>query len=131
MKPIIALTCDIDEESRIRLLQSYCDAIRIGGGTPIIIPPTTDKEEIAELLQQTNAKGVILTGGADIDPTFFNEGDGEGAMLGLRKYPDKNNGETKPVWELYRQAGTEKEDEAFAPLLNVIGIPNWNIIEPF
>ena len=73
MKPIIALTCDIDEESRIRLLQSYCDAIRIGGGTPIIIPPTTDKEEIEELLQQTNAKGVILTGGADIDPTFFNE----------------------------------------------------------
>ena len=60
-----------------------------------------------------------------------NEGDGEGAMLGLRKYPDKHNGETKPVWELYRQAGTEKEDEAFAPLLNVIGIPNWNIIEPF
>ena len=73
MKPIIALTCDIDEESRIRLLQSYCDAIRIGGGIPIIIPPTSDETQITELLEQTNAKGVVLTGGADIDPIFFNE----------------------------------------------------------
>lgn len=62
---------------------------------------------------------------------FDNEGDGAGAMLGLRKFPDKNNGEPKPVWELYRQAGTATEDEAFAPSLQVIGIPDWNIIEPF
>lgn len=60
-----------------------------------------------------------------------NEGDGAGAMLGLRKFPDKNNGEPKPVWDLYRQAGTDTEDEAFAPSLKVIGIPDWNIIEPF
>lgn len=62
---------------------------------------------------------------------FDNEGDGPGVMLGLRKYPDKNDGEPKPVWDLYRQAATETEDEAFAPSLEYIGIKDWNIIEPF
>lgn len=62
---------------------------------------------------------------------FDNEGDGGGILLGLRKFIDKNNGEPKPVWELYRQAGTPTEDEAFAPSLDVIGISDWNIIDPF
>lgn len=62
---------------------------------------------------------------------FDNEGDGSGALLGMRKFIDKNNGDPKPVWELYQAAGTLREDEAFDPLLKVIGIPDWNIIEPF
>lgn len=63
---------------------------------------------------------------------FDNEGDGAGAMLGLRKFIDSHNGEPKPVWELYRQAGTAAEDEAFSESLEVIGIPDWNsVITPF
>ena len=37
----------------------------------------------------------------------------------------------KPVWEVYRKAGTNEEDEYFEQFLPLIGIPDWNIIENF
>lgn len=40
-------------------------------------------------------------------------------------------GEAKPVWEVYRKAGTNEEDEYFEQFLPLIGIPDWNIIENF
>ena len=62
---------------------------------------------------------------------FDNEGDGGGALLGLRKYNDDTyGGEAKPVWYLYQASGTANEDQAFSPYLDVIGIPDWNIIRP-
>lgn len=61
---------------------------------------------------------------------FDNKGDG--ACLGLRKYLDESyKGEAKPVWEVYRKAGTNEEDEYFEQFLPLIGIPDWNIIENF
>lgn len=49
--------------------------------------------------------------------------------LGIRKVPDPTyQGEKKPVWYLMQAAGTEKEDELFAPYLDIIGIENWDII---
>ena len=39
-------------------------------------------------------------------------------------------GGKKPIWETYRDAGTDREEEAFAPFLSVIGIPDWNILQP-
>jgi hypothetical protein len=35
------------------------------------------------------------------------------------------------VWEVYRKAGTNEEDEYFEQFLPLIGIPDWNIIENF
>ena len=62
---------------------------------------------------------------------FDNEGDGSGALLGLRKYNDDvYGGEAKPVWELYRVSGTSEEDVAFSPYLDIIGIEDWDIIQP-
>jgi hypothetical protein len=50
----------------------------------------------------------------------------------LRKYLDESyRGEAKPVWEVYRKAGTNEEDEYFEQFLPLIGIPDWNIIENF
>ena len=61
---------------------------------------------------------------------FDNVGDGSGALLGLRKYNDsEHGGEAKPVWYLYQVSGTGNEDRAFSPYLEVIGIPDWNIIQ--
>lgn len=57
---------------------------------------------------------------------------GDGACLGLRKYLDESySGEAKPVWEVYRKAGTNEEDEYFEQFLPLIGIPDWNIVENF
>ena len=50
----------------------------------------------------------------------------EGTLrIGLRRYPDdaEDPGGKKPIWETYRDAGTDREEEAFAPFLSVIGIP--------
>lgn len=56
----------------------------------------------------------------------------EGTLrIGLRRYADDSEapGGKKPVWNTYRDAGTERETEAFAPFLPVIGITDWNIIQ--
>lgn len=56
----------------------------------------------------------------------------EGACLGLRKFMNStHNGEAKPVWHVYKNAGTENEDEYFEQFLPVIGISDWNIVEDF
>lgn len=58
----------------------------------------------------------------------------EGVLrLGLRRFLDDAEapGAKKPVWDIYRNAGTDNEEESFAPLLQVIGIPDWdNLIQP-
>ena len=57
----------------------------------------------------------------------------EGTLrIGRRRYPDdaEDPGGKKPIWETYRDAGTDREEEAFAPFLSVIGIPDWNILQP-
>lgn len=60
---------------------------------------------------------------------FDNVGDGSGALLGLRKFPDSQYaGAPKPAWHVYQAAGTEREDEVFDRYLEVIGIGDWDII---
>ncbi len=52
---------------------------------------------------------------------------GDGACLGLRKYADETyNGEIKPVWTTYQNAGTSGEDEYFKQYLSRIGIDSWD-----
>lgn len=53
-----------------------------------------------------------------------------GLRIGLRRYPDDETepGGVKPAWEVWRAAGTDKEDEVFAPYLKVIGINDWSEI---
>ena len=46
----VAITCDIDEEERIRMLVYYHEAITVGGAVPLIVPPYTDEERLAEWL---------------------------------------------------------------------------------
>ena len=46
----------------------------------------------------------------------------EGTLrIGLRRYPDdaEDPGGKKPIWETYRDAGTDREEEAFAPFLRL------------
>lgn len=71
MKPIIAITCDYEYTSEnIKLHQDYYRAISQFGGLPILLPGNNivDVEDILKL-----ADGVLITGGADIDPSFYGE----------------------------------------------------------
>ena len=57
-----------------------------------------------------------------------NKGEG-GLRIGLRKFPESpDNSAVKPVWNVYRAAGTGDEDSVFAPYLPVIGISSWEEI---
>lgn len=53
-----------------------------------------------------------------------------GLRIGLRRFPDDSTdpGGPKPVWYAYQAAGTDKEDEVFAPYKTIIGITNWSEI---
>lgn len=53
-----------------------------------------------------------------------------GLRIGLRAFDDAgfNNLDPKPVWYVWKAAGTDKEDEVFAPYLSTIGISDWDSI---
>ncbi|SFS79871.1 gamma-glutamyl-gamma-aminobutyrate hydrolase family protein [Marininema halotolerans] len=70
MRPIIGLTISYENEM-CTCRRDYSEAILFGGGLPLMIPPTRDKEihqQLATLLD-----GLLLTGGKDINPYLFNE----------------------------------------------------------
>ncbi len=48
-----------------------------------------------------------------------------GLLLGLRTFKS-DGGKPKPIWYLYRDLGTAKEDAACAPYLKTIGIKSWD-----
>ena len=67
MKPLILLTPRKTEEPLYTLRPNYCHAVEAAGGLPLIAP-WSNAEDFAAL-----ADGLLLTGGADIDPAFFGE----------------------------------------------------------
>ena len=70
----VAITCDIDEEERIRLLMYYHEAVAAAGAVPLIVPPYTKEKDLSEWLVCTGVDGVLLTGGADVNPALYGEG---------------------------------------------------------
>ncbi len=51
--------------------QDYLEAVLRAGGTPVFFPVTASREQISELLDQTD--GLLLTGGEDVDPALYGE----------------------------------------------------------
>lgn len=72
-KPIVILSCDVDEEDRIRLRPEYFEAISDAGAIPIVMPPFIERSRIDEWVERVGADALLLTGGADIDPQFYGE----------------------------------------------------------
>lgn len=50
---------------------NYTNAVIIGGNIPVVLPRTTDKAIISEMVAKTDA--ILLAGGCDIDPKLFGE----------------------------------------------------------
>lgn len=51
--------------------QGYLDAVKKAGGIPVIIPPKSSLESISALIDRID--GLLLPGGKDIDPYFYDE----------------------------------------------------------
>jgi putative glutamine amidotransferase len=49
----------------------YSQAIRFGGGAPVLIPVAQDRETLQAILRRLD--GLILSGGPDVNPKFYGE----------------------------------------------------------
>ncbi|CAB4609295.1 unannotated protein [freshwater metagenome] len=82
-KPFIAIPGRISPEaagqrSEVAVTRmTYIDAVRRAGGIPIVIPPSSDADEIAASLDACS--GLLLLGGGDVNPTQY--GQSERAQL--------------------------------------------------
>jgi putative glutamine amidotransferase len=70
-KPVIGMNADYrsargETPAYCSLCAGYFDAIIHAGGIPIILPPYTSEEDIEQILEHLD--GVLLVGGADLDP---------------------------------------------------------------
>jgi len=71
MRPIIGITSRHSRENhRYNLPDAYAKAVQRNGGTPIILPPLPDIDHM-QLLDAVD--GLILSGGADVDPMLYGE----------------------------------------------------------
>lgn len=74
MKPIIGLTCSIDNKVSRRfntVNYTYINAIIKAGGVPVIIPILEEPSEIDKYINMID--GLILTGGEDVSSLVFGE----------------------------------------------------------
>ncbi len=70
-KPLIGINADLrsaggDSPAFTFLAQGYYDAVTKVGGVPIVVPPLKDEDDIDSILDIVD--GMVLVGGADLDP---------------------------------------------------------------
>ncbi len=71
-KPLIGITCNWRAEENgfgeLQMEDAYALAVSRAGGVPVLIPTGADADALADQLD-----GLLLPGGADIDPRLFGE----------------------------------------------------------
>jgi putative glutamine amidotransferase len=66
-KPLIGIIIERDDEY-YRMKHHYADAIILNGGIPDFLPPSEKPSQYAEIIN-----GLLIPGGDDIDPFYYNE----------------------------------------------------------
>lgn len=66
-KPIIGVSAT--ESSPTSAPSTYVNAVKRAGGVPVVIPITSDSTQIEAILEAVD--GIVMTGGADIDPLKY------------------------------------------------------------
>lgn len=69
-RPIIGITTNLGSKGA-ELAQGYWQSVRRAGGTPLLLPPTDDPEELLSQVEQLD--GLLLSGGGDINPLLCGE----------------------------------------------------------
>lgn len=70
MRPVIGITANF-RDGNAAVAEAYYASVLAAGGTPLIIPPYTDRDALIETLRHIDA--LLFTGGADIDPRYMGE----------------------------------------------------------
>ncbi len=116
MKKVIGVMplVDVSKES-YWMLPGYMEGISQAGGFPIMLPLTTDTEDIKEMISLCD--GFLFTGGHDVDPE----------MYGAEK--DKNCGETSHLRDYMEKEIFSRAVEADKPILGICrGIQLINVL---
>lgn len=72
MQPLIGISCSYEQkENRYLLAEAYVEAVLAAGGLPVILPGSGSIKKAAPYLRAV--KGLVLAGGGDIDPAYFDE----------------------------------------------------------
>lgn len=73
MRPLIGIPCQGNLRSRYRRFctgQSYCRAVQVAGGTPILLPLLDDETVLDAYLR---LDGLLLAGGGDLAPRYYGQ----------------------------------------------------------
>jgi len=68
--PVIGITSNFGDKG-CELAEGYFKSILLAGATPVVLPPTEDKDAIATMLDSID--GLLLSGGADLNPLYVGE----------------------------------------------------------
>ena len=68
--PVIGISGNF-RDGDCTLAQGYYMSVLEAGGTPVIIPPYDDEKALVSILDSLD--GIVLSGGADIDPEYLRE----------------------------------------------------------
>ncbi|MFZ5642217.1 MAG: gamma-glutamyl-gamma-aminobutyrate hydrolase family protein [Bacillota bacterium] len=72
MRPLIGITCSLDEEKGCYCIgKMYAEAVEAGGGIPVPLAYSSDENVLKGVSRILN--GLILSGGGDVDPVYFGE----------------------------------------------------------
>ena len=71
-RPLIGITPGLtSDEDSLTISRDTTDAILTAGGIPVILPTTSDEEELRAILRSLD--GLIFSGGGDVNPLYFHE----------------------------------------------------------
>lgn len=105
MKPVVGiLTCGF-EEKRQFITDNYVKAIRLSGGTPLLIPALPPDYDISIYLALCN--GFLLPGGGDFTPLLFDE------------EPMRGIGKTNLEFDVFQIHFTEEIIKTRKPVLGI------------
>ncbi|WP_010272481.1 gamma-glutamyl-gamma-aminobutyrate hydrolase family protein [Paenibacillus senegalensis] len=71
MKPLIGVTSSIKEDRLLITGLDYVMSMEWAGGTPVVLPNLADAAAMDHIANSID--GLLVTGGKDIDPTWFGE----------------------------------------------------------
>lgn len=95
MKPIIGIIPAIDEmKGQYFISEDHIQSITFAGGLPLMLPYVSHDMDVNDIINKLD--GLYLTGGNDIDPSFFNE------------EPHQNLGEVNRIRDIFEIMCTKR-----------------------